>query len=519
MKTGAVASGLVGAGIAVLLYVASLYSYLLFHSLIEIFSIVIASGVFMLAWNARESPETRNLACLGIGYLCTAVLDAFHTLSYEGMGVFPEGGDYATKLWIAARYVQAATLLLFVAGYRLRRPLPFGLVFTLLGGASVVFFLLIFPLNLFPTCFVEGVGVTPFKRISEYAISAALGVVLLALLLNRDDLEAGVRSRLALAVGLTIVSELLFTLYIFSYGFFNLLGHYLKLAAFLMTYKALIAIQVRKQMLMIEQLKTARQGLMARESSLRESNDAKDRLISIIAHDLRNPIGGIKMFAELLAQRYDELEDGERREFSSRILETINRSLELMETLLAWGRSQTGTAVWNPQRLDLRELAEHSVALCSGSAEAKGVCMLSGIEPGLFVMADREMVSAVLRNILSNAVKYTPEGGRISLEADIDGDFVRLLVRDTGIGLDCESLRRLFRLETRFSREGTAGESGHGLGLILCKELVERNGGRIWAESDPGRGSTFYFTLPLAAGDVNGAAAAQTDGRVTLPAD
>jgi signal transduction histidine kinase len=517
MKGGVVVAGLVGAGIAALLYAASLYSYLLFHSLIEIFSIVIASGVFMIAWNARESPETRNLACLGIGYLFAAVLDVFHTLSYEGMGVFPEGGDHATKLWIAARFVQAASLLLFVFGYHRRRPLSFGLVFALLGGASLAFLILIFPLNLFPTCFVEGSGVTPFKRISEYIISGMLGVVLLALVLNRYDLELRVRTWLALAVGLTIVSELLFTLYIFSYGFFNLLGHYLKLAAFFMTYKALIAIQVRKQLLMIEQLKAARRELMARESSLTESNTAKDRLISIIAHDLRNPIGGVKMFAELLAQRYDELDDGERRDFSLRILETINLSLELMETLLAWGRSQAGTAVWNPQQLDVEELADDCVALCSGSARAKGVCLRSGIESGLWVIADREMVSTVLRNILSNAVKYTPEGGGISLHAEADGDFVRLMVRDSGTGMDPASLQRLFRIETRFSKEGTAGESGHGLGLILCKELVERNGGRIWVESGRGEGSTFFFTLPLApaAGDVNGAAA----GKVALPAD
>jgi signal transduction histidine kinase len=499
MKTRAIGSGLIVAISAVLLYLASLHSYLLFHSLVEIFSVVIAAGVFMLAWNARESAETRNLAYLGIGYLCTAVLDLFHALSYNGMGIFPEGGDYATKLWIAARYVQAATLLLFAGSYRLRKRIRFEWVFTALGGATVVFLLLIFPLDLFPTCFVEGAGVTSFKRISEYAISAVMAASLVLLATGGNALEARVRNRLILAIGLTIASELFFTLYIFSYGFFNLLGHYLKLAAFFLTYKALIAIQVQNRLQMIEDLTTARNELMAREQSLREAIRAKDRLVSIIAHDLRNPISGVKLFSQLLANRYEELDDQERRSFASRIFETITRSLELMETLLAWGKAQIETTAPQPQLVDLQELIEGNLALCSDPATAKNISLSSGIHSPLRAVADGEMVSTVLRNLLDNAIKYTSEGGAVRVEADIEDDFVRLLVKDTGTGLDSESRQKLFRSESRFSKEGTAGEEGYGLGLILCRELVEKNGGRIWVESQPGKGSSFFFTLPLLA--------------------
>jgi signal transduction histidine kinase len=496
VQTRALGPGLIVAGSAGLLYVASLHSYLLFHSLVEIFSIVIAAGVFMLAWSARESPETRNLTYLGIGYLCTAVLDLFHTLTYHGMGVFPEGGDHATKLWIAARFIQAGTLLLFVASYRLRKAISFTLIFAAFGGASILLLVLIFPLDLFPTCFVEGVGVTPFKRISEYVISSVMAASLVLLVTHGDAPERRVRIRLALAIALTIISELLFTLYIFSYGVFNLLGHYLKLAAFFLTYKALIVIQVQNQLKMIEDLKSARRQLLSRERSLREANKAKDRLVSIIAHDLRNPIGGVKMFSELMAHRYDELDDRDRRMFSSRILSTLNQSLELMETLLAWGRAQTEGTAFQPQVVDLQELVELNLAQCSGSAETKGIDLRSRIEPRLAVLADREMLSTVLRNLLNNALKFTSQGGEVSLEADIQGDFVRLLVKDTGTGLDPESRRRLFQTKMHFSKEGTAGESGHGLGLILCRELVEKNGGRIWVESEPGKGSCFFFTVP-----------------------
>jgi signal transduction histidine kinase len=497
VKTGFVRTFLTLAVSAILLYLANLYSYLLFHSLVEIFSVVIAGGVFMLAWNARESADTRNLAYLGIGYLCTAVLDLFHTLSYNGMGIFPAGHDLATKLWIAARYVQAVTLLLFAGSYRLKKRIRFEWVFAALGGSTIIFFLLIFPLDLFPTCFVEGAGVTPFKRISEYAISAVMAASIVLLVTGGNALEARVRNRLILAIGLTIASELFFTLYIFSYGFFNLLGHYLKLAAFFWTYKALIVIQVQNQLQMIEKLTTARNELIARERSLREANRAKDRLVSIIAHDLRNPISGVKMFSELLANRYEELDDQERRSFASRIFETIERSFELMETLLAWGKAQIETRALQPQLVDLKELIEHSLDRCSVPAAEKNISLCSGTCSRLRVWADGEMVSTVLRNLLDNAIKFTSAGGAVRVEADREGDCVRLLVEDTGTGLDSESLRKLFCPETRFSKEGTGGEGGHGLGLILCRELVEKNGGRIWVESEPGKGSSFFFTLPL----------------------
>jgi signal transduction histidine kinase len=501
VKIRVVGSALVVAISAVLLYLASLYSYLLFHSLVEIFSVVIAAAVFMLAWNARDSAETRILAYLGIGYLCTAFLDLFHTLSYHGMGIFPDGHDLATKLWIAARYVQAATLLLFAGSYRSRRRIRFEWVFAALGGATVILFLLIFPLNLFPTCFVEGVGVTPFKRVSEYVISSVMAASLVLLSTGRNLLEAPVRNRLVLAIGLTIVGELLFTLYIFSNDFFNLLGHYLKLAAFFLTYKALIAIQVQNRLQMIEDLTIARNELMERERSLREANRGKDRMVSIIAHDLRNPISGVKMFSELLANRYEELDDRERSSYASRIFESVNRSLELMETLLAWGRSQIRTTDSQPQPVDLKQLIERNLALCSIPADAKNISLCSGIDSPLRVLADGEMVSTVVRNLLDNAVKYTSAGGSVRVEADIEGDLVRVLVKDTGTGLDPNSLGQLFRFDTRVSKEGTAGEGGHGLGLIFCKELVEKNGGRIWVESEPGRGSSFFFTLPLPPSD------------------
>jgi signal transduction histidine kinase len=497
VKNRTVGSGLVAALSAVFLYVASLHSYLLFHSLVEIFSVVIAGGVFMLAWNARGSAENRNLVYLGIGYLFTAVLDLFHTLSYNGMGIFPEGNDLATKLWICARYLQAATLLLFAGSYHLRRRIRFEWVFAAMGGATAIFLLLIFPLDRFPTCFVEGAGVTPFKRASEYAISAVMAASLVLLATDRRVLEARVRNLLILAIGLTIVSELMFTLYVFSYGFFNLLGHYLKLAAYFLTYKALIAIQVQNRLQLIEDLTIARNELMEREASLREANRAKDRLVSIIAHDLRNPIAGVKMFSELLVNRYEELEERERRSYSSRIFQTISRSLELMETLLAWGRSQIENTALSGRWVDLQELIEGNVAQCSIPADTKKISLCSGIRSPIRVWADPDMVSTVLRNLLDNAVKYTSEGGEVHVEAEVEGGFVRLEVSDTGTGLDCESRGKLFRSETRFSKEGTSGEGGHGLGLILCRELVEKIGGKIWAESEPGRGSSFFFTLPL----------------------
>jgi signal transduction histidine kinase len=478
------------AAMAIALYLGRMHDYLLFHSLAEIFSIAVACGVYMVSWNSREkdSLESRSLAYLGIGFLFTAILDIFHMLTYRGMGVMNPNRDYATKFWLAARYLQTASLLVFAFALRTRFRPSYRALFAAFGGATILFLLLILRWNLFPTGFVEGVGLTPFKVVSEYIISALLAAALL-LILRAPLSEPLVARLLAAALGLTIVSELLFTLYVRSDGLANLLGHYLKIAAFFLTYQALIAHQVRKRLATIQELQ-------ATQAALQEVNAAKDKFFSILAHDLRNPLSGLQTVSQLLACRYDELSDAERRRFAGMLRDGADQSLALTNSLLLWVRSQTGRIPWEPESIDLAQASEEAIAHLRAAAERKQVRLESSVAPGTRAWVDGNMLSTVLRNLLSNALKFTPSGGRIRVASEEADGQLATSVTDSGIGIDPEDLDKLFRIDAHLSRRGTEGETGNGLGLILCREFVEKNGGRIWACSKPGEGSCFTFTLP-----------------------
>jgi len=229
------------AGILVFLglYLTSLHNYLLFHSLAEIFSIVVACGIFMVTWNSRRFLDNNYLLLLGIAYLFVGGLDLVHTLTYKGMGIFQGyGTNLATQLWIAARYMES--LSLFLAPFLFGRKLKVNSVF--LGYALATFLLLlsIFYWSIFPVCFIEGIGLTPFKKISEYLISLILLASIGLLLKSRREFELKVLQWLVWSITVSVASELAFTFYIDAYGFSNLIGHFFKILSFYFIYKAII---------------------------------------------------------------------------------------------------------------------------------------------------------------------------------------------------------------------------------------------------------------------------------------
>ncbi len=473
-------------------------SYLLFHSLAEVFSISIAAGVFMFAWSSRSYHGTGRLVYLGTGLLFTALIDLFHTLTYRGMGILDPGSDFATQLWIAGRYVQVLTFLYYAFSIG-RRRVPYRIFLAATAALSLFLIASILYGDFFPTCFVEGQGVTPFKRASEYAVCALFALALALLHRRRAALDPHVYGLLAASIALTIVSELSFTLYVSVTGLANLVGHLLKIAAFFLVYLALVAWQVRKSTETIRRLEEAQAALVASEADLREANASKDRLYSIIAHDMRNPISGLQTMSDLLVRRYDELGDGERRRFCRILHEGAGQAAALMESLLQWARSQTGRLVATPMDLTLQEAVLESVGVVQHAADQKAIAISVSVPRHLMVHADPAMTETVVRNLLSNAVKFTPRGGTIGVTAGECGSEVHVAVSDSGVGIPAEHLEGLFRLGAVTSTKGTEAEQGSALGLLLSRELVEKNGGRIWAESEPGRGSTFHFTLPRSA--------------------
>jgi PAS domain S-box-containing protein len=223
----------------VLLYILNLYSFLLFHVLIEIFSVLVAFAVFLFAWNTRDNIDNNSLILLGAAYLAIGAVDLLHTFSYKGMGVFENfGANTATQLWIAARYMESITLA--AAPLLVARKITMPRAVAVYAGLLALVIATIFLWPIFPTCYVDGVGLTPFKVVSEYIITAILLIGLVSLAVQRAHFDKGVFGMLAVSIVFTMVSELMFTFYISVYGISNLVGHLFKLGSFGLVYKAIL---------------------------------------------------------------------------------------------------------------------------------------------------------------------------------------------------------------------------------------------------------------------------------------
>ncbi len=487
---------LAGAAVCSALWLASVYSYLFFHSIAEIFIVAVAAAVFMVSWSARGYPESQSFVLLGIGYLFVAGLESLHTLAYRGMNVLPPGQDYATKLWVAARGLQAIVTLAFAHLVRVRLTAPTIPSFLAVGALAAAAVLSIFVWDLFPVCFVEGRGVTAFKKASEYLISALLLVSAVIVIRKPGLLERQERFLLAGAFVLNAVSEIVFTLYVSAYGTQNLIGHLLTLLSFGLAYHALFATKVRSRIALVHDLQRTASQLRQREGELRAANLAKDRFLAILAHDLRNPLGGFLSLTGVLAGQFHRLEKKRIHELCLLLHEGAGQVSELLESIMQWVSAQTGRLVARPSPLPLAELCKGIVVQQHPAARGKRIALESRVPSAASAWADADMTATVVRNLVANAIKFTPRGGRVTLEAaKLDG-WQRISVADTGRGMSEDEVARLFRIDVRFSAAGTDGERGNGIGLILCHELASLNRGRIEVTSEPGTGSTFTLVLP-----------------------
>ncbi len=235
----------------------------------------------------------------------------------------------------------------------------------------------------------------------------------------------------------------------------------------------------------------------AAEEKLKELNSTKDKFFSILAHDLKNPLGSFYSVAELLNDEYDNIPESSKRQYLGIIRDSARQLNSLLENLLTWSRSQRGLINFNPTGFDIYSLADNSIQILQISASAKQITLLNNVPKDIFVNADMNLANAIIRNLMSNAIKFTDNGGEISVTAiDSTSGYVAIAVKDSGIGISKDTIKDLFKIDKSVSTLGTNGESGTGLGLILCREFVEMHNGRIWAESELNVGTTFYFTLP-----------------------
>jgi len=232
------------------------------------------------------------------------------------------------------------------------------------------------------------------------------------------------------------------------------------------------------------------------EQKLREVNLAKDKFFSIIAHDIKTPFNAILGFSGLLQDDFDNFNNDEKKTFIKNINDAAEITFKLLENLLEWSRSQTGKIIINPEKIDLSLLINDTISFLKPTAEKKSIQIHSDVNYNTTVFADINMITTTIRNLISNAIKFSFPNGLIKISAKNIDNFIEISIIDNGIGISNEDLSKIFKLDAHFKKEGTAHEQGTGLGLILCKEFVEKNGGWIWAESEPGTGSSFKFTLP-----------------------
>ncbi len=246
-----------------------------------------------------------------------------------------------------------------------------------------------------------------------------------------------------------------------------------------------------------EELNKQAQNLKKTNTQLEHLNTTKNKFFSIIAHDLKNPFQAIFGFSELLMRNYEDFDDTQQMELLTMIKSSSESAFNLLENLLQWARTQTDRIKYNPANINLAELIQQNIELSQASAENKQISLISEIEGDSGVYADKNMINLVIRNLLSNAVKFTNEEGTITIRCyEKNKNEIAVSITDTGIGVSKENIKKLFRIDEYFSTSGTAGESGTGLGLIICKEFVEKNKGSISIESELEIGTTFTFTLP-----------------------
>ncbi len=472
------------------LYVVRLGDYLLFHSLVEIFTVVIAAGIFVMAWNSRKILDNNYLLFVGIAYLFVAFLDGLHTLAYSGMGVFTGyGADLATQLWIAARYMQALSLL--IAPLFLGRRLRIWLVAGAYAMLTTLVTLSIFYWKIFPTCFVEGKGLTPFKNISEYVISVLLVAAAALLFHRRGSFDRDVLWLLEASIALTIASELAFTLYTHPYGLANFIGHLFKLVSFYLIYRAIIVTGLTRPVdLLFRDLK-------GRERELQDLNDELDGYARMVSHDIRGPLASIKlavgMVDELIERPGLEEEDRlEIRENVRTISSSVEKSFALVDDLLALARA--GHADEQVMEVDIAAVVRGIAEERSAELQEREARVDTANELGT-MRACPTQIYQLFSNLIGNSLAHNTSKGltvTVSRLRDPEPGASRFLVRDNGTGIPEELIDHVF--DPFFKGPG----GGTGIGLSTVQRIVLAYGGYIRAYNEGG--ACFEFSL----GDLEG---------------
>ncbi len=453
---------IVSASIMIGLYLVSLYSYVLFHSIIELFAITVASAVFVIGWNSRA--KNSFFRFIGIAYLFVASIDVLHTLSYSGTGIFTGfDANLPTQLWILARYIEAGSLL--VAPFLFKKRVKRRIIIT---GYFILVVLLLTTIftRVFPDAFVVGEGLTLFKIASEFVISGILILAAYGYHQNKENFDSVFLKRLYASIAITIAAEMAFTLYADPYGLANMIGLYFRFVAMYLIYKAIVESSlIRPFDVMYKDLKESEKSLIVANETLELTN-------KIVRHDILHELSAVTLTLEIFEQSNKE------DYLLTQALESINRCTELIDSARQMSLIYQGKIEVFP--INVREMLLRVIG---------GSVLEISIDGDEMVMAGAGLLS-VFRNIIQNAETHC-KTLRLDITVKREGDYIETRISDFGSGIAEEIREKIFE-------EGfTAGESrGSGLGLFIVRKLIESYDGKISAEPNEPSGTTFVVSLP-----------------------
>lgn len=308
---------------------------------------------------------------------------------------------------------------------------------------------------------------------------------------NTNEIKVRIRNHITLSSALKTIKEQNEALTIYQ-------KNLLKLNEELIASKDAIEQNAFQVNLLNSKLIESEEELLKANESLEKANQEKDKFFSIIAHDLRSPFSGFLGLTEILVDNEADLTEEEKKDFIINMKASAEKLFKLLENLLEWARLQRGTMTVEAENTPLNYVVKSNFEIINAKSNLKNIQTKTNVPDDLMVYADYSMLNGILRNLLSNAVKFTPAGGEVVVDAKRKDEHIVVSVKDSGIGIPNVIIDKLFTLGEKTARAGTDGEASTGLGLLLCKDYLEKMGCKIWVESEEQKGSTFYFTLPKA---------------------
>ena len=238
-------------------------------------------------------------------------------------------------------------------------------------------------------------------------------------------------------------------------------------------------------------------ALQGEKEALKKANQTKDKLFSIIAHDLINPFSSFQQILKIILTNYDSISEEEKKEYLNKTYNLAKSNNDLLQNLLNWSRVQRDKLQLSYSNVNLHDLVQENISYLLSNAKDKSIRLINSVNPNAQIEADENLLSLVIRNLVSNAIKFTPKEGKVEINNSYNNNEQVLSVKDTGVGMDEQTISSIFKSEEITSTYGTNNEKGSGLGLMLCKEFINRHNGKIWVESKPDEGSEFFISLPV----------------------